>query len=279
MPTLSVSGGEIHYEDRGDGRPIVFVHGGWLDGTFWSRQVREFSSEYRTIVPDLRGHGRTGATEPRRYSVELFADDLAALCEELSLRRPILCGLSLGSMVAGAYAARDSTDPAGVVLASPVRSMPPSVPGPVKAFTPTLPALATALATYGSEHTFRLLASSIDATIGNGSTWLALDRDAREDAYATAGRIPRREFRKVFGALYRHDAPSLSSLAEAEIPTRVLYGDAEAPPVKRQAREVVDEADGDLYEVPDAAHLLNRDAPAAFDRHLETFLEKTNGAS
>lgn len=282
MPTLPVSGGEIHYEDSGEGRPIVFVHGGWLDGSFWSRQAGAFSSSsssrgYRAIVPDLRGHGRTGPTDSRRYSVDLFVEDLLALREELSLRRPVICGLSLGSMVAGAYAVRESTDPAGVVLAAPVRSIPPSVPDAAKAFAPTLPALAASLATYGSKRTFRMLTSSVDATTGGDAPWLARDPDVRKDAYAAAGRVSRREFRKVFGALYRFDAPSLVELAEAAVPALVVYGDGEAPPVKRQAGEIAGEADAELREVPGAAHLLNRDAPAAFDRHLEAFLEEAHG--
>lgn len=277
MSTLSVSGGEIHYDDRGDGQPIVFLHGGWLDGTFWSRQVEQFASDYRTIVPDLRGHGRTGATDVRRYSVDLFVDDLLALYEELSLEEPIVCGLSLGSMVASAYAARRPAELAGLALAGPVRSVPPGMPDSVKPFAPVGPSISASTATYGSEGTFRMLATAVNSTTGACAPWLARDPAAREEAFAAAGRVSRREFRKVFGALYRYDAPSLSPLAETDVSTLVLHGDGEASPVKRQAREIADEADGELVEVSDAAHLLNRDAPAAFNRHLESLLENANG--
>ncbi|MEF8780219.1 MAG: alpha/beta hydrolase [Haloferacaceae archaeon] len=271
MPTLPVSGGEMYYEDNGEGQPVVLLHGGWLDGTFWSHQVDRLSPEYRTIVPDLRGHGRTGATDVRRYSIDLFVDDVLTLREELSLGDPILCGLSLGSMVAGAYAASRPADVAGVVLAGPVRSVPPGVPDAAKAVVPTLPSLAATLAAYGSEGTFRHLASAIRST--TGSAWLSRDPAVREEAYAAAGGVSRREFRKLFGALYRFDSPPLSPLAADDVPTLVLYGDAEAPAIKRGAGEIADEADAQLAELSGAAHLLNRDAPLAFDRRLRQFLE------
>ncbi len=93
---------------RHDGRgpSLVFVHGGWLNGRTWRSQVEHFADEYRIVTVDVRGHGYTGSTDPKRYSVELFADDLEAVCAELDLERPIFCGLSLGSMVVQEYLAR-----------------------------------------------------------------------------------------------------------------------------------------------------------------------------
>ena len=54
MPKLTVNGAELHYEDEGSGPPVVFVHGVWMSGRFFEKQlpyVRQFGTER------LRGGG------------------------------------------------------------------------------------------------------------------------------------------------------------------------------------------------------------------------------
>ena len=125
MAELALEDGTLWYETRGDGRPLVFVHGGWMNGRAWRPQVEHFAGDYRVVTLDVRGHGRTGATDQRRYSIDLFTDDLEALLEHLEIEAPILCGLSLGSMVVQQYLHRHPDRPRGAILAGAVRSMPP----------------------------------------------------------------------------------------------------------------------------------------------------------
>ncbi|MFC6988538.1 alpha/beta fold hydrolase [Haloplanus sp. GCM10025708] len=84
-----------------------------------------FAEDFRVVTFDVRGHGRTGVTDRRRYSIDLFAADLRRLLAHLELDRPLLCGLSLGSMVVQSYLDRHPEDARGAILAGPVRSMPP----------------------------------------------------------------------------------------------------------------------------------------------------------
>jgi pimeloyl-ACP methyl ester carboxylesterase len=275
MATLRLDDGTIWYEERGDGRPLVFVHGGWSTSEAWRPQVDRFADSHRVITADLRGHGRTGATDARRYSVEQFADDLEALLDHLDADDPVLCGLSLGSMVVQEFLSRHPDAASGAIIAGPVRSMPPvDFPATIKPFVSPLPAISASLATMGSAGTFQSMLGSIRAT--TGGVWLALEPSVRAEAIDAVGDVPRSEFRKIFGALYRYDPPGLTGVST---PTLVVYGEAEAPLVKRQGREIAGEVDdGRVIEIPNAAHMVNQDAPGTFNTALAEFLDGLEAA-
>lgn len=81
MPTVETNGVQTHYVERGEGPPVVFVHALILRAAQRAPQTTALSDEYRTVAYDVRGHGRTGGSPRRRYSMALFADDLAALLD------------------------------------------------------------------------------------------------------------------------------------------------------------------------------------------------------
>ncbi|RQG97151.1 alpha/beta fold hydrolase [Natrarchaeobius chitinivorans] len=274
MAEFAVEDGTLWYETTGDGRPLVFVHGGWLSGRAWQTQVEYFADEYRIVTLDVRGHGRTGETDRDRYSIELFADDLEALCGSLELESPVLYGLSLGSMVVQEYLSRHPDRAAGAVLAGAIRSMPPTWISPgVKPFLSPMPALASSLAVAGPTATFRAMLQSVRATTGD--RWLSVDSDVRSETIDAVGDVSTSEFRKVFGALYRYDPPDLEGVTT---PTLVVYGDREAPAVRQQGDQIAMAVDDGRYLVlEEAGHLVNQDRPAAFNAATAAFLEELDG--
>lgn len=271
MAALSLDDGQLWYETRGDGTPLVFIHGGWMNGRAWEPQVERFADEYEVVTVDVRGHGRTGATGADRYSIELFADDLEALCSHLELDDPLFCGLSLGSMVVQEYLTRHPDRAGAAIMGGAVRSMPPvSMPPFAKPFVSPMPALATSLSLTGPEATFRSMLQSIRAT--TGERWLTVDDAVQEQALEAVAEVDRNEFRKVFAALYRYEAPDLSHV---RTPTLVVHGEQEANPVKRQGHQLVSEIDrGDHLELSDSGHLVNLDRPNAFNTATASFLER-----
>lgn len=276
MAELQLDDGTLWYQDIGSGAPVVFVHGGWMDGDAWRTQLEHFADEYRAITLDVRGHGRTGATDARRYSIDLFVDDLERLLAHLEVDRPVVCGLSLGSMVAQAYLHRHPEAVAGAVFSGPIQSMPPvDVPAVVKPFVSPMPALEASLSLKGSRATFRSLLHAARAT--NGGPWLSIDPSTRSRVIDDVGGVPRDEFRKIFGALYRFDPPTLEGVST---PTLAVYGDRESPLVKRHGRRIAaDVDDGEWTELRDAGHLVNQDNPTAFNRALGEFLAGVGRAS
>jgi pimeloyl-[acyl-carrier protein] methyl ester esterase len=84
---------------------LVFLHGWGLHGGIWSQTAPLFAAQYRCLTPDLPGYGATGSVFPPSvfpYRAEILADALAATLPDAAM----LCGWSLGGMVALALAAR-----------------------------------------------------------------------------------------------------------------------------------------------------------------------------
>jgi pimeloyl-ACP methyl ester carboxylesterase len=97
--SLELDGATIHLEERGEGRPLVLLHGGLGSSAYWDPVVDELAGSFRVITPDSRGHGRS--TNPAgELSYARLADDVAALIGALELRRPVVGGWSDGGQVA-----------------------------------------------------------------------------------------------------------------------------------------------------------------------------------
>lgn len=80
----------------------------------WEAQVAELSGRFRVIAPDLRGFGRSVATDP--FTIESLADDLHALLVELGALPCVLGGYSMGGYVALAFVAKFLADLRGLIL-------------------------------------------------------------------------------------------------------------------------------------------------------------------
>ena len=95
---LNLDGRSLYYEIHGDGMPLLLVHGFPLSGELWRPLVSQLARDYRLIVPDLRGHGRSQASAT--VTMAEFADDLVALLEAIGESRSVvLVGMSMGGYV------------------------------------------------------------------------------------------------------------------------------------------------------------------------------------
>ena len=84
---------------------VVFIHGAQNDHSVWGLQSRWFAHHgYGVLAVDLPGHGRSGG--PALASVEAMADWLLALLDAAGVRRALLAGHSMGSLVALEAASR-----------------------------------------------------------------------------------------------------------------------------------------------------------------------------
>ena len=100
MQKLTRDGVALAYEEAGQGDPpIVLVHCWTCDHAFLSPQFHHFSRRHRVVNVDLRGHGESDAPN-QTYTVPGFADDLAWLCGQLGVERPVIVGHSMGGNVA-----------------------------------------------------------------------------------------------------------------------------------------------------------------------------------
>jgi pimeloyl-ACP methyl ester esterase len=93
------SGVSIHYESKGEGHPVVFIHGWSMSGRVWRYQADAFASSYRVVTVDLRGHGESSRSVSG-YSLKDFASDIAELFENLELQNAVITGWSMGAQIA-----------------------------------------------------------------------------------------------------------------------------------------------------------------------------------
>ena len=87
---------ELYYEDHGEGKPVVLIHGYPLSGTSWEKQVPALLQAGRRVITyDRRGFGRS--SQPTTgYDYDTFAEDLKQLVTTLELRDFALVGFSMG---------------------------------------------------------------------------------------------------------------------------------------------------------------------------------------
>jgi aminoacrylate hydrolase len=98
VPTASIGDADIYYEEKGEGPPLMLVPGLAGTGSFWISQVPDFARDFRTIVHDHRGAGRS--THSRiTYSVEQMADDTLRLMDALGVEAAHLVGHSTGGAI------------------------------------------------------------------------------------------------------------------------------------------------------------------------------------
>lgn len=79
-------------------QPIIFIHGFPFDHIMWDYQTEVLNSKYFCISYDIRGLGESPAGDGQ-YTMEMFADDLLNIIKEKKLKKPVLCGLSMGGYI------------------------------------------------------------------------------------------------------------------------------------------------------------------------------------
>jgi len=100
MPFADLSDVRIHYSLTGpDSAPLLVLSNSLgTSFTMWDPQLPAFTSRFRLVRYDTRGHGQSSAT-PGAYTVELLANDVLHLLDALHLDRVHFCGLSMGGQI------------------------------------------------------------------------------------------------------------------------------------------------------------------------------------
>ena len=75
---------EIFYEDNGEGKPLVFIHGWSMDSTVFYYQKKNLN-KFRVITVDLRGHGKSAISDKDDYSFNRMGTDILELLQYLML--------------------------------------------------------------------------------------------------------------------------------------------------------------------------------------------------
>jgi pimeloyl-ACP methyl ester carboxylesterase len=256
------TGCRVEYEDAGRGRPVVLLHAFPLAGAMWRPQKEALRADYRVVVPDLRGFGGTGAFTGTP-SVELMADDVAALLDALGIREPVvLGGLSMGGYVALAFLRKHPGRLAGLILAD---------------------TRAEADITEGKANRDRMILVAQHGTASNVIEQLLprmVSSETQQQRPAVVEEVRRiasaQPTAGIVGALQAmRDRPdSTPWLAGIRVPTLVVGGgdDVVTPPATAEALAAAIPG-ARLATIQGAGHLANLEQPEAFTAAVRTFLQ------
>ena len=122
MAFVEILGTDVHYVERGDGPPMVFLHGSGSCAEAWHQQFDAFSDRYRVFAYDSVNHGHSSnspidGVEPDR------ADELEEFLTASAIERPVIAGNSMGAMTLLRWAVRNP-DRARALIPSGMGVMP-----------------------------------------------------------------------------------------------------------------------------------------------------------
>ena len=259
---------DIHYELHGpigdETRPwMVFAHSLACTSEMWYSQIAEFAGDYRVLTFDTRGHGRSSAPVPaanyENYHFDSLVSDVASLFDALKIENPDFVGLSMGGMLAQAFAIKH--------------------PGRLKSLT-----IADSVCEWpaGSADVFQ---ARVDQARANGMKAIlnsALDRWFTAPYHASnpaeVGSVAKMILNtKVDGyAGCSYSIPRInftSKLAGIEAPILVMTGRHDPATTVALAEQIHAAAPGSTLEIiENAAHLSNIENPKAFNGAIRKFL-------
>ena len=92
-----------YYIEKGQGEPLILLHGNGEDSSYFKRQIDEFSRKYHVYAIDTRGHGRTPRGEAP-FTIRQFAEDLLGFMDAHQIEKAHLLGFSDGGNIAMIFA-------------------------------------------------------------------------------------------------------------------------------------------------------------------------------
>jgi 3-oxoadipate enol-lactonase len=116
VPILELGNRRLHFEDEGDGDPIILLHPVGLNSDWWKPLAQILHDRYRVIRPDARGHGKS-ADIAGAITLADFVDDIDAILATLNVGPAVVIGLSFGGMLAQYVALDLPSRVAGLILA------------------------------------------------------------------------------------------------------------------------------------------------------------------
>ncbi len=100
---IDFEGGEIHFRTTGDGPAVVLIHGFLENMNMWSRFEKRLSKDYKIVVLDLPGHGKS-SNYGQVNTMDFMAKAIKTLLDILNLQKVVIIGHSMGGYVVSAFA-------------------------------------------------------------------------------------------------------------------------------------------------------------------------------
>lgn len=267
MPYLQSNGARLYYEETGAGHPIVFVHEYGADHREWELQVRHFSRGYRCIAYAARGYAPSEVPDdPKLYTQDYFADDIAAVIRGLGIARAHVVGLSMGAFATLRFGLRHPQLASALVVAG-VGS------GSNLAELAQWRAVQREKSAQLEKEGWKTIAEET----GHGPTRIQLKRkDPRawelfmthlREHSVKGSALTQRHYQGERDPVYHWEA----ELRKMPVPTLIAVGDEDGPCVEPSVFLKRTLPRAGLWICPRTGHAINLEEPDAFHRELATF--------
>jgi len=252
----------LAFSQRGSGLPVLFLHGIGGNRRNWDDQLVSVGGRHMAVAYDARGYGDSEDSNGPRHFPD-FAADLLRVLDHLGVQRAVICGLSMGGLVATDFHARHPDRVAALVLCD-------TSPGLRKHMSPE------DIERFLDARRKPLLEGRSPAEIAPGlardlvSPRTPLDRVAL--LVDSLSRLRPESYLRTIEAVTRWDRSY--DLGTIVVPTLVVVGEDDRltpPEVGQRLASAIPGAQ--LAVIPAAGHLSNLEAPAAFDAALLPFLD------
>ncbi len=252
----------INYDDLGKGEiPILFIHGFPFDKSMWKPQMEVLSKSFRTIAYDIRGYGKS-ENGNQEISISLFARDLVAFMDVLSIDKAIVCGLSMG----------------GYILLNAVNSNPERFKAIILCDTQCI--ADTPETKKGRYQTIEKFKSGNLNDFAEGfipKVFYSDTIDNQKDVVTKISDIilntSLTTFQKSLAALAER-MEMCTKLQKFSLPTLILCGEYDVVTPPEQARLLQSEiVNSQLHIIENAGHLSNLEQPVDFNNHISNFVK------
>lgn len=274
VQTTTVDGREIAFVDRGEGAPLLFVHGLGSNLSLWREALDAFDDSHRVLALDLPGYGLSGKADVPG-TMSFFAEVVTGVLDERGLDAVTVVGVSMGGQVGLTLALEAPERVRRLALVSPAGIEPfsPKEAAALKQAT-TAEGILNTTDEQVRQNTALNFAEWIDRYAWIIEQRLALsERDdfaayAKANARSVAGMLES-DVRDRLGEI---DVPALVLFGAGDrlIPNPYLHPDMTTTDVADRAREALPEAT--VRVVEKAGHLLMLERPEGFRQELHAFV-------
>jgi aminoacrylate hydrolase len=257
---VPIGDAELYYEETGRGEPLLLVPGLSGRGSFWAGQVPDLARDFRVIVHDHRGTGRS--THSRiQYSIEQMAGDALTLMDALGLESAHLVGHSTGGAIGQAIALDHPRRLRSLVLSA-------TWGGPDPYFRRLFESRKGVLLSQGVEAYLRASALYMSPPAWVSANDALLNEQHRA---ALAEAAPVEVTVSRIDAILRHDRRA--RLADVRVPTLVVVAQDDMITPRFYSDELASRVPGSKLVVLDGGgHAVPMIAPAAYNAAVGAFL-------
>ena len=261
----------IHYQDRGQGPPVLVLNGWSASGLIWPDVwLERLERSLRLLLVDNRGTGHSGRAD-LPFTMRDLADDAVAVLDDAGLPAAHVFGLSMGGMIAQTVAVEHPDRVRGLVLCATTPGMRVGVPSPGETITKLISPARGSSRREIIGRVWPLIAAPGFAERHPDRVDALIDKVA---ARPTALAVILLQMQAIMGFAYEREA-----IGGIRAPTLVIHGDADPLIPVENGRILADVIPGARLEIlPGVGHIVADEAPERSAELVEEFLLEVSGA-